>query len=609
MKKIAITSTIPLEIPYSAGYKVIDLNNIFITDSNREELTDIAHKRGFQRTVCGWTKGLYGAVKKHGFDKIINVVQGDCSNNHVLGDILTFDGLHIIPFSYPDSHDRIKLKSELDRLSSYFNVSLKDYEKTFEKFRTIRKNLMEIDKLTYIDGKVTGIENLQWLISGSDLRGNPSEFQQKIIDFLEISKKREKKSHKIRIGMIGVPPMYDDLHDFIERFDAKIVYNETAVEFGRVGDFDSILENYYSYSYPYELDYRLNRINEEIKKREIDYIIHYTQSFCFHGNEHKYLSENISIPVLKIENDSPKNLDESTKIRIESFIKSFNSKTANTNTYNLLTVYSYLGIDFGSRNVKLLLEKDGKQYQGIIDSIKFIRNFMYNKNGVNSINLENLVNYFWSDLNININELFVISTGYGRHEIKWKNAEVIPEINAHSYGVLESFPELKDFTLLDLGGQDTKVIKIVGRKTESFIMNDKCAAGGGRYLENMCSVLDISLNEIGNYYENAENLDVTCATFGETELIGKMIKGVDINKLASGVNYSVYKRSLFLVNRLYSKVLVLSGGVAKNSAIVKMFQESQLFEKVLVVNEPQFAGAKGCISYIKNSGGDKIAAI
>ena len=169
------------------------------------------------------------------------------------------------------------------------------------------------------------MENLSWLISGSDFQGNPEKFKDKLQNFVSEKESQNilRKGGTLRIGVIGIPPMFTDIFDFIEQQEVKIVYNETAVEFGRIDLYENIIDNYHNYSYPYDLRFRLEKIKKEIKKREIDALIHYTQSFCFHNNEHKYIAENLKLPILHIENDKPSKIDESTKIRVESFINDF----------------------------------------------------------------------------------------------------------------------------------------------------------------------------------------------------------------------------------------------------------------------------------------------
>ncbi|HWJ02219.1 MAG TPA: acyl-CoA dehydratase activase, partial [Verrucomicrobiae bacterium] len=186
----------------------------------------------------------------------------------------------------------------------------------------------------------------------------------------------------------------------------------------------------------------------------------------------------------------------------------------------------------------------------------------------------------------------LVSTGYGRNSLDLAGARVIPEIKAHLVGAVFQ-TGLKDFTLLDLGGQDSKIIKVQNGKMVDFLTNDKCAASTGRYLENMANVLGISLEELGRHWEEPVELNSTCAVFGESELIGKIVDGNSVAHLAAGVNFTIFRRIQPLLRQLWSPVLVFTGGVAQNQALQKIIQQ-ELRAEVVVPAEPQFNGAIGC---------------
>ncbi|MBW7942241.1 MAG: 2-hydroxyacyl-CoA dehydratase, partial [Candidatus Kuenenia stuttgartiensis] len=102
-KIIGITSTIPIEIVFAAGYVPIDLNNIFICDIAPNKMIEDAELAGLPRNTCAWIKGMYSAVKKYSIRKIISVIQGDCSNNQALMEVFLSEGIKTIPFAYPHS--------------------------------------------------------------------------------------------------------------------------------------------------------------------------------------------------------------------------------------------------------------------------------------------------------------------------------------------------------------------------------------------------------------------------------------------------------------------------------------------------------------------------
>ena len=183
-------------------------------------------------------------------------------------------------------------------------------------------------------------------------------------------------------------------------------------------------------------------------------------------------------------------------------------------------------------------------------------------------------------------------TGYGRNSLNIVGAEIISELKAHTIGALWQ-TGLTDFTLLDLGGQDSKVIRVRGGRMDDFQLNDKCAASTGRYLENMATVLGISLDEMSRHYLNPIELSATCAIFGESELIGRIVEGVPVAELAAGVNYSIFRRIKPMLLALASKTVVFTGGVALGPAVAHWVRE-ETGSEVVVPPQPQINGAIGC---------------
>jgi predicted CoA-substrate-specific enzyme activase len=189
----------------------------------------------------------------------------------------------------------------------------------------------------------------------------------------------------------------------------------------------------------------------------------------------------------------------------------------------------------------------------------------------------------------------LISTGYGRNTLEVADGETIPELKAHVKGAIFQ-TGLRDFTLVDLGGQDSKIIQVKKGRMIDFMTNDKCAASSGRYLENMANILGITLEELGEYAQDPVELSSTCAVFGESELIGKIVEGEPLSRLAAGVNATIVKRILPLLRSFPGEVIVFTGGVAHNRAIQELLHEGTGRELV-VPPEPQFNGAIGCAVY------------
>ncbi|MDP4160821.1 MAG: acyl-CoA dehydratase activase [Bacillota bacterium] len=256
----------------------------------------------------------------------------------------------------------------------------------------------------------------------------------------------------------------------------------------------------------------------------------------------------------------------------------------------MLGLETICGIDLGSRSVKIALMqlKPGEDRLELLrldrlDTIHFYREYG-RKQG------ENLVVDFEA---MGLPEVdCLVSTGYGRNTLKLAGGEAIPELKAHVLGAIQQ-TGLTDFTLVDLGGQDSKIIQVRKGKMVDFLTNDKCAASSGRYLENMANILDVSLEELGKHADNPVELNSTCAVFGESELIGKIVEGFPITELAAGVNATIIKRILPLLRSFPGDVLVFTGGVAHNRAVAKLLEEGT-GRRIVIPPEPQFNGAIGC---------------
>lgn len=323
MKRVGFTTTIPVEVIFAAGHRPVDLNNIFITNDNPIKLIETAENAGFPRSTCAWIKGIYSAVLDKGdIDTLIGVVEGDCSNTRALVEVLEAKGVKCVPFSYPNSRSYEQLQREIGRLCSCFGVSFEDCIKVKKDLDRIRQSLAYLDELTWKYNKASGEENHIWQVSSSDFNGDYIAFGRKLNEEISSIERRDSKRERKRIGYIGVPPINGDLYDFIETLDARVVYNEVQRQFtmaDAVG-VDDIVEVYRRFTYPYNLNGRLEDINNQIAKREIDGIIHYTQAFCFRGIEDIIIRKELNVPVLTLEGDRPGNLDPRTKLRLESFI-------------------------------------------------------------------------------------------------------------------------------------------------------------------------------------------------------------------------------------------------------------------------------------------------
>lgn len=190
--------------------------------------------------------------------------------------------------------------------------------------------------------------------------------------------------------------------------------------------------------------------------------------------------------------------------------------------------------------------------------------------------------------------VMIIATGYGRISAPFAH-KTITEITCHGRGAFHFDPEVR--TVIDIGGQDSKVIRIdeLG-KVLDFAMNDKCAAGTGRFLEVMAAALEVPLEELAALSAKANRatpISSTCTVFAETEVVSLLAGGTDRAEIARGLHESIAARTTSLVYRvgLTGKVM-MTGGVAKNNAVVQALEE-RLQVAIAVPPEPQIVGALG----------------
>ena len=316
---IGFTSSFPVEVIYAAGHKPVDLNNIFI-NGNAKNYVENAEFEGYPRNICSWIKGMYSVVLSSDIDAVIGVVEGDCSNTQSLMSTLKDRNMKIIPFSFSYNKNRTELEREITKLEEYFNVSHSKVLEVKERLDQIRKKLVYLDKLTYKENKVSGQENHLWLVNSSDFNSDPDDFENRLDQFVLEAENRKPLKFNFRLGFLGVPPIISDLYDFLLENDANVIFNEIQRQFAMPYLEEDLTDQYLRYTYPYSVFDRLEDIKLEMKKRKLDAIISYSQSFCHRQIDNILLKKYIDIPFLTIEGDQPGELDARTKLRIESFL-------------------------------------------------------------------------------------------------------------------------------------------------------------------------------------------------------------------------------------------------------------------------------------------------
>ncbi|MFW6115363.1 MAG: acyl-CoA dehydratase activase, partial [Thermodesulfobacteriota bacterium] len=188
---------------------------------------------------------------------------------------------------------------------------------------------------------------------------------------------------------------------------------------------------------------------------------------------------------------------------------------------------------------------------------------------------------------------YVVATGYGRINVPFADRQ-ITEISCHTRGVAHFFPSAK--TIIDIGGQDSKVIKIGNGRPIDFVMNDKCAAGTGRFIEVTADALGVDLDEVGSRALESTHpakISSICTVFAGQEVVSRLAEGVPLNDLLAGILESLANRISRMVNRLHATSdVVITGGGAKNAGLVKALSK-KLGCEAKIPPEPLLTGAVG----------------
>jgi len=245
----------------------------------------------------------------------------------------------------------------------------------------------------------------------------------------------------------------------------------------------------------------------------------------------------------------------------------------------------FLGIDIGSSSSKAVIIDENKNIAASV-----VKNIGTGTNGPEVAIGEALEAVGITRDQIN----FTVATGYGRLNYTQADKQ-ITEISCHGKGVAHLVPGAR--TIIDIGGQDAKVIKLndIGN-VDNFLMNEKCAAGTGRFLEVMARILNCRLDELSGLSMNStEEVEIsnTCTVFAESEVISQLSQGAAKEDVARGADNAITSRVAGLARRIgITPIVVMTGGVAKNESVVRCMSD-HIGCDITVAPDPQAVGALG----------------
>jgi len=252
-----------------------------------------------------------------------------------------------------------------------------------------------------------------------------------------------------------------------------------------------------------------------------------------------------------------------------------------------------IGIDIGSASSKVVILVDGREIAAA-QTVQF---------GTGSTGPQRALEQALEEADIALEDASaIVATGYGRMKCEYTDKQ-FSEISCHAKGIAHVLPGAR--TIIDIGGQDAKAIRLdAGGMVQQFMMNDKCAAGTGRFLEVMARVMEVPLEEMQDWHDKAQApapISSTCTVFAESEVISQLSMGTPKADIIAGVHRSVANKASGLAHRVgVQELIVMSGGVAQNSGVVKALA-AELGMPVEVAPNPQTIGALGAALYAYES--------
>ena len=245
----------------------------------------------------------------------------------------------------------------------------------------------------------------------------------------------------------------------------------------------------------------------------------------------------------------------------------------------------FAGVDAGSRTIKVAL---------IDEDMHIIASGLYNQGVSQSALAQELFHKVLFESGIQIKDVgHIVATGYGRNALDWADTAVT-EITCQAYGVYEQTSDVR--TIIDIGGQDSKLIRLDQNGiVHDFEMNDRCAAGTGRFLEIVAERLKIKLADLGESANKADQpaaISSMCVVFAESEIVGLLASGESPENIVAGVQNSIVKRISTMAGARMKSPIVFTGGVAlipgMKNALSKIFDRP-----VHIAKNPQMTGAFG----------------
>lgn len=404
------------------------------------------------------------------------------------------------------------------------------------------------------------------------------------------------KTRGPHISVLGAR-MGKELFEMVQGAMPYPVENETCVHNRSVGevlppedaDFDALMEWYAA-----ELLGQIpcmRMMDNTGRKRlfndpDLKGIIYHTVKFCdFYSFEYAQVKQSVAVPLLKIESDYTLQSSGQLLTRLEAFAESMDPSQGEEKEIKMGKGY-FAGIDSGSTSTDVvILDKDKEMVTGVI---------LPTGAGA-AVGAERALEQALEQAGLKREDIdAIVTTGYGRTAIQ-DGDKSITEITCHARGAHYLDPSVR--TVIDIGGQDSKVIRLdENGAVENFVMNDKCAAGTGRFLEMMARTMEMNLDEMskaGLHYKEDITISSMCTVFAESEVVSLIAQNKPTDDIVHGLNKAVASKTAALAKRVGgAERYMMTGGVSKNQGLVKTLEE-KLGTTLVVSDKAQLCGALG----------------
>lgn len=406
------------------------------------------------------------------------------------------------------------------------------------------------------------------------------------------------KDHTVNIGIIGARAN-DSIKEILKENHANVAFDLTCTGLGRkiLVEEKELLTGYTRgllSQFPcMRMEQAANR--DDLIRRSagsVDGIIYHTVQFCDnYAYEYAWIREWMDRPLLLLETDYTRQSSGQIRTRIEAFLESLNPERGRTEKQKKGDGTMYvIGIDSGSTSTNAV----------VMDQDKKIKAFSVVRTGAKSgVSADRALHEVLEKAGLAREDIsLIVSTGYGRVSIEFAD-ENVTEISCHGKGAHYFNPSIR--TILDIGGQDSKAIRLnENGEVKDFVMNDKCAAGTGRFLEMIARTLEVSLDELGKIaLTSTEKIEITsmCSVFAESEVISLIANNKEKADIADGVCHAIANKAFGLLRRVGMEPdFMMTGGVAKNPGVVRAVEE-KIGAKLYICEEPEIVGATGAALY------------